>query len=169
MRMGIHVTQLEKKMFPVSSPLDYDPDAPEIIDTRFGKIELQRQAAFSFPRGLLGMAEKKEFFITEFPSEKLARFKLLQSLDDYGLAFITLPVAFHNDIIASEDLQSACQELGIHLESLIILMVVSVHRSPARVSLSINARAPLLIDSRMRLAAQYVFMNDKYQVQHPIS
>ena len=166
MMMGTYVSQLEKMVF-----LDNDlSQVPEVIDTRFGKITLRRDAAVSFPRGLLGMPNRRNFFMTEFPSDKLAGYKLLQSLDDYNLSFITLPmpVTSHNGIIAPEDIKAACVDLGILPENLMVLLVVSVHRSPDKVAISVNARAPLLIDTSLKLAAQYVFHNDKYNVQHYI-
>jgi flagellar assembly factor FliW len=115
------------------------------------------------------MPDKHGFFVTEFPSGTLRKFKLLQSLDDYGLSFITLPAGLRNGIVAAEDLAFACKELGIAVENLAALLIVSVHRSPDRITLSVNARAPLLIDSRLKLAAQYVFQTDKYKVQHIIT
>lgn len=166
MMMGTYVSQLEKMVF-----LDNDlSQVPEVIDTRFGKITLRRDAAVSFPRGLLGMPAKRNFFVTDFPSEKLSKFKLLQCLDDYNLSFITLPLAVtsHNGIIAPEDIKLACADLGIRPENLMVLLVTSVHRSPENVTISVNARAPLLIDTSLKLAAQYVFHNEKYSVQHYI-
>lgn len=162
MIMGLSVNRLENSVF-------FGTEEPEVIDTRFGKITLRRDNAIVFPRGLSGMPNKFKFFLTEFPSEKLRRFKLLQSLDDYALSFITLPLDLQNGIIAAEDLSSASRELNIKIESLAILLIVSVHRTPQKVSLSVNARAPLLIDSSMRLAAQHVFQADKYKVQHYIT
>jgi flagellar assembly factor FliW len=47
--------------------------------------------------------------------------------------------------------------------------MVSVHRSPVKTQISVNARAPLLIDTSAMLAAQYVFPTDRYQVQHLIT
>lgn len=167
MTMGVSVSQLEKMVF-----WDNDSDdglTAETIDTRFGKVKLNRKNSIAFPRGLLGMPDKKSFFITNFPSEKLSKFKLLQCIDDHTLSFITLPAGLYNGIIAAEDLTLACSELGITPENLLVLLMVSVHRSPAKVSLSVNARAPLLIDSSLRLAAQYVFQTDKYKVQHYIT
>jgi len=141
---------------------------PEIIDTRFGKIMLRRDKPISFPRGLLGMPDKFHFFLTEFPSEKLNRFKLLQCLDDYKLSFITLPLDLQNGILTAEDLAVASREVGILPENLAILLIVSVHRNPEKVTLSVNARAPVLIDSAARVAVQHVFQSDKYKVQHII-
>jgi flagellar assembly factor FliW len=162
MIMGLSVNRLESSVF-------FGTEEPEVIETRFGKITLRKDKAIAFPRGLSGMPDKFSFFITEFPSDKLRRFKMLQSLDDYGLSFITLPLDLQNGIIAAEDLSQACKELNIKVESLAILLIVSVHRSPQKVSLSVNARAPILIDSSMRLAAQHVFQSEKYKVQHYIT
>ncbi len=160
--MGASLTRLESSAFMTT-------DEPEVIDTRFGKITLHKNNPIVFPRGLLGMPDKFHFFLTEFPSEKLRRFKLLQCLDDYNLSFITLPLSLQNGIIASEDLSAASRELDIKVENLALLLIVSVHRTPQKVSLSVNARAPLLIDSSARLAAQYVFQSEKYKVQHYIT
>lgn len=162
MLLGASVNRIESRVF-------LGTEQPEVIDTRFGKIALQKDSPIIFPRGLLGMPDKFHFFLTEFPSEKLRRFKLLQNLDDYNLSFITLPVDLHNGIITTEDLASACTDLDIKLENLAVLLIVSVHRTVSGNSLSVNARAPLLVDSSARLAAQYVFQTDKYKVQHTIS
>jgi len=156
-----------KALFPLPEMLD-EEDTP-LIETRFGRIALQKHNAFSFKRGLLGMPEKQDFFLTDFPNEKLRKFKLLQSLSDFSLSFITLPLLVQNAIIAPEDLQLASSELGIRPEDLVILLMVSVHRTVHKVSISVNAKAPLLIDARQKLAAQYVFRNDRYSVQHFLS
>lgn len=162
MLAGVPVNRIESRVF-------LGTEQPEVIDTRFGKIALRKDSPIIFPRGLLGMPDKFHFFLTEFPSEKLRRFKLMQNLDDYSLSFITLPLDLHNDIIATEDLVEACVALDIKKENLAVLLIVSVHRSVSGGALSVNARAPLLIDSAARLAAQYVFPTDKYKVQHIIS
>lgn len=162
MIMGASVNRIESRVF-------MGTEQPEVIDTRFGRVALRKDNPIIFPRGLLGMPDKFHFFLTEFPSEKLHRFKLLQNLDDYALSFITLPLDLHNGIIADEDLIAASMELGIKTENLAVLLIVSVHRSVQGGSLSVNARAPLLVDSSSRLAAQYVFQTDKYKVQHSIS
>jgi len=97
MMMGAAVSQLEKMVFFGNTDSE-DSENPERIQTRFGEIPLKKNYPLSFPRGLLGMPDKRSFFITNFPSKKLQKFKLLQSLDDYTLSFITLPVDIHNSV-----------------------------------------------------------------------
>lgn len=138
----------------------------EIIKSRFGDIAVDAGRTVEFPRGLLGLPDKFQFVLANFPSEKMQQFKLLQSLDDAALSFITLPVDIENPIITATDIRAACKDLQIGEENAAILLIVSVHRTPEQVKLSVNARAPLLINAERRVGAQYVFQSDNYKVQH---
>ncbi len=138
----------------------------EEIDTRFGKVTISHDRPVSFPKGMLGMADMRSYCLTEFPVEKFARFRLLQSLDDYNLSFITLPLAVKNTIIDEHDVKETAKDLGIATEHLSLLLVVSVHRDVNQVRLSVNARAPVFVDSNARVAEQIVLRNNKYHVRH---
>jgi len=141
----------------------------EEVETRFGKVSISRANPIAFPSGLLGMPDKVQYALTAFPSEKFARFKLLQSLDDASLSFITLPVEVDNGIVAREDLMQAASDLSIPEEHLAVLLIVSVHREMNGVRLSVNARAPVLMHALKRTAHQYVFASSKYNIRHLIS
>jgi len=143
--------------------------ASEQIETRFGQVTIHRHNPIIFPNGLLGMPDKNQFCLTDFPSERMGRFKLLQSLDDLAVAFITLPVELNNPIVAREDMEQAAQDLGLPLEHLLALFIVSVHRESGAAKLSVNARAPLLVHAQKRVATQYVFVNPKYEIRQPLS
>lgn len=139
---------------------------PETIQSRFGEITIDISRSINFPRGLLGMPDKMNFVLANFSSQKMEQFKLLQSLDDLQLSFITLPIAIDNPIIAMADIRGATSDLQIKDEELVMLLIVSVHRSPDSVRLSVNSRAPLFLDVKQRFGMQYVFQNDSYKVQH---
>lgn len=144
---------------------------PEVekIKSRFGEVTVDASRAILFPVGLLGMPDKFHFVLTDFPNPKMEQFKLLQSLDDESLSFITLPVELENNIIAKADIEHACREMEIPPEDLGIVLIVSVHRSMTSVQLSVNARAPIFFDVERRAAAQYVFTSNKYKIQHFIT
>lgn len=146
---------------------DNGDEEEAVIETRFGTIQVSRENPIIFPQGLLGIAGNFEYVLTELPNEKLSQFKLLQSLNDPSVSFMTLPLPIENNIIAREDLEKAANDVGIEddYENLVILLVVSVHRSPHDVKLSANTRAPLLVYTPTRAAVQYVFQNSKYKVQ----
>lgn len=139
---------------------------PETIQSRFGEVSVDISKAITFPRGLLGMPSKENFVLTKFNSAKMEQFKLLQSLDELQLSFITLPLDMNNNIIGINDIRETAKGLGVAPEDLVVLLIVSVHRSPDSVKLSVNARAPLFLDVKHKVGMQYVFANDAYKVQH---
>ncbi len=143
--------------------------AIQTIETRFGAVEFNFDQPILFTRGLLGMPEHQRFALADFPNPRFAQFKLLQCLDDTQLSFITLPLDLQPSLIREEDLKRACEDVGMAYEALAVLLMVTVHRSLDKVVLSVNARAPLLIDADQRQAVQYVFSHDRYPVQQPLS
>ena len=147
-----------------------DGNAPEVVKTRFGEVKIYRTNPVVFPNGMLGIPDKFEYCLTGFPNAKLARFKLLQSLDDLELSFITLPIDIdNNNIVDKADVETACRDLAIDIKQITMLLVVTVHRAGSQVRLSVNARAPIFIDTARRIANQHVFHNSKYAIQHMIT
>lgn len=138
----------------------------EIVKSRFGEITVSSEKALLFPRGLLGMPDKTRFALAGFPNPKMQQFMIMQSLDDPELAFMTLPLEMENRIVKAEDIKTAAQDLQIKDDNLAVLLIVSVHRGIEQVKLSVNARAPLLIDVDRKTGVQYVFSHDAYKVQH---
>ena len=156
-----------------SNPAVLNQPVPEsegdVVETRFGRVQLYRRQPIVFPNGLLGMPEKGQFCLTHFPSEKMARFKLLQSLEELSLSFITLPVDVSNPILERADMEQAARDLDIPADQLVSLLIVSVHREPAGTKLSVNARAPIFMHSGKRVATQYVFPHTKYDIRRLIT
>lgn len=144
------------------------PDT-EVIETRFGQVTLYRKNPITFPNGLLGMPDKFQFCLTSFPSERLSRFKLLQSLEDQALSFIMLPVDIENPMIDRADIEQACRDLDMSIENVAMLLIVTVYREGSLVRMSVNTRAPVFMNVQRRLASQYVFHNSKYQIRQPIA
>lgn len=158
------ITMLSNNTFTSNSASE--PGAVITIKTRFGEVMVDTTKTVLFPRGLLGMPDKLRYAISTFPGPKMAQFKLLQSLDDHALSFITLPLDVENSIISASDIRATALDMQIKEENLAVLLIVSVHRSPDAVKLSVNARAPIFIDAERRIGVQHVFQNDSYKVQH---
>ncbi len=136
------------------------------IETRFGEIEVATDNPIVFPQGVLGIAGNFNYALTDLPNEKLKQFKLLQSLDDAAVSFVTMPLALDNALIDRADLEKAAQDVGVtDFDKLTVMLIVSVHRSPHDVKISVNTRAPILVYVPTRAAVQYVFQNSKYKVQ----
>jgi len=138
----------------------------ETIESRFGAIAVDTDKAIFLPQGLLGIPGKSNFVIAPFPNPKMQQFTVLQCLDDLSTSFITLPLPMENTIIGIEDLRTACNDLRIPEEHAAVLLIVNVLRSPDKVRLAVNARAPLMINVEQRTGEQYVFQHDSYSLQH---
>ena len=138
----------------------------ETIKSRFGEITVDTTKSIVFARGMLGMPDKHQFVLANFPNPKMQQFMLLQSLDDKTLSFITLPLDLKNSIITASDMTMACRDLQISEASAAVLLIVNVHRGVDQTKLSVNARAPLIIDADRKVGAQYVYQNENYKVQH---
>lgn len=152
----------------LSMPPMTDVGTSQTVHSRFGDIAIDTRNTIMFSRGLLGMPEKQHYVLCNFPNEKMRQFKLLQSLDDANLSFITLPIDIENPIIDKDDILVACQGLNIPLGDLALLLVVSVYRTPESTRITANARAPLFLDAEKKWGVQHVFPNSKYKVQHVI-
>ncbi len=142
------------------------PAVGGVIQTRFGDVTVDAGKTVQFARGLLGMPDKQQFALVNFPNEKMQQFTLLQSLDDAGLSFIALPLGLDNNILAAADIRQAGLDLQIAEANLAVLLIVTVHRNSGQVRLSVNARAPIFIDASRQAGVQYVFQSEQYKVQH---
>lgn len=139
------------------------------VESRFGEITVSMENAIFFPQGLLGLPENLHFALTDIPKKNMGQFKLLQCLNDHSLSFVVLPLDLDNNLIERKDLEDSCNVLGVPLKSLLVLLIVSVQRSPESVKITANVRAPVVVDSDRKLAAQYVFPHNKYEITHMLS
>ena len=153
----------------VAPPADQTPapdDCRLIIDSRFGTLAIAPQSAVKFPAGLLGFGEFHNYALAELGDPRYPHLKVLQSLDDYNLSFLVLPLDPESGIIESDDISAACESLSIEVANVAFLLVVTVRKSPEGVVVSANLRAPLLIDTVSRTGVQYVLPNDRYPVRY---
>lgn len=141
-----------------------------VIESRFGEVIINEDNRIFFPYALPGIPNSFNFCLANLPRTThegiFQKFKVLQSLDDTTLSFAVLPLDKENSFIETQDLLTACEALAIKEENLLVLLIVSVHRTPDSVSLSVNTRAPVLVDAENKLAAQFIFMDNKYKVRH---
>ncbi len=145
------------------------------VTSRFGIIHLNLSKTLAFNNGLLGVVDKMDFCLAEFPSPIFGNFKILQSVDDDNLSFIVLPIgdiSVASNFIHEEDLLEASNNLKINPKDVIILLITSVSHlvdEQNMAQISVNMKAPLIIDSKNLTGEQYILLSDKYQIQHIIS
>jgi flagellar assembly factor FliW len=140
---------------------------PSSIETRFGTLALDPARLITLPDGLLGFADCHRFGLANLP-ETQGPFKLLQSVDEPELAFLVLPIDPSAELIARDDLELACQALGIDGQALAILALVTVRPEADGVHFSINLKAPLLIDTGHQVGCQHVFAGEAYPLRYDL-
>lgn len=139
-----------------------------MIESRFGTLTIRPHATLMFPQGLLGFGDYRDFALAELPNGKQPQFKALQCLSDPSLAFLVAPLPSESSAIDLVDVEEACRSLDIAAEDLAIVLIVTVRRDDEGAHVSVNLRAPILIDARRRVARQYVLPNSKYEIRHKL-
>ena len=136
------------------------------VETRFGTIEFERGNILTFPKGIPGFQGYSEFGLTKLPVGDDSVLVLLQSIEPNDLAFFVCSYEPKANLIDQADLILACEHLGIAESDCAIVVVANFHKTDDGSKMSVNLRAPILIDVANRLAWQYILPNDAYQVRH---
>jgi flagellar assembly factor FliW len=146
------------------------PQASEevTVETRFGPIACSPQALIEMPQGPLGFAEHRRFALLDLPNPRLAQFRLLQSMADPGVSFVVVPTGRDSSLIEQPDIDEACGAAGIPPADLLVLLIVTVRQTPDGSAMTVNLRAPVMLDVRRRTARQIVLPNPAYSVRHPL-
>ncbi|NDF12876.1 MAG: flagellar assembly protein FliW [Proteobacteria bacterium] len=146
-----------------------NPEQIETIESRYGPVQVNLKQAMFFPKGLIGMPEMANFALANLPDKRMENFKLLQSLDDHRLSFVVLPLIPDGPLYDQKDIDECCQALEIKRENLVLMAIVTVQRTADKTRVTANIRAPLVVDSEEKVAIQYVFPNNKYQITHALT
>lgn len=135
------------------------------LDTpRFGTVTATEEALLEFPAGLIGLPDCRRFARVPFHDAAMP-FEWLQCIDDVAIAFlITDPQAFFPEYgvtVPPEDLTDI--ELTEDAEGQ-VRCIVTV---PERVGdMTANLLAPVVVNTRQRLAKQVVLADPRYLTKH---
>lgn len=134
----------------------------------FGEIELTDEKIITLDRGLFGFEEYKRYTILyDCEKEGETNISWFQCVDNQALA---LPVI--NPLLVKEDYNPVVEDellkgVGeITEENLVILLTMTV---PADVKeMSVNLKAPIIINADTRKGAQIIVENRDYEVKYKI-
>jgi flagellar assembly factor FliW len=134
-----------------------------IATTRFGEIDIDESKIIDMQGEILGFEHLKKY-ILHMQDDKTP-FWWFQSLDDGAIAFVVInPLVVKPDyepVISDDDVQC----LGIEsVEDVVLMAIVTIRSNP--VTVSVNLRAPIVINSRNKLAKQVVLDDPEYPVQY---
>lgn len=140
-----------------------------VLDTRFGRVTIARDAILDMPSGPLGFEERHSFALLPFPDARFARFSLFQCVEDEGLSFIVMPYDRGTNLYEPDDLDEAAASVGTEADGVQIYLIVTVRATPDGPMLTCNLRAPLVIDTPAGIARQCVLLGSRLSIRHVIA
>lgn len=146
------------------------PEAADLftIETRFGLLSFAEENRVVMPSGPLGFADKHKFVLGDLPPPANPCFKVLQSEEDNDLSFIVTPLKPEDGCIELADLEDVAMSASISWEDAAFLLIVTVRPTDDGAKITVNLRAPLVVDVKAGLARQIVMTNGNYPIQQPL-
>lgn len=141
----------------------------EVNTKAFGEIAIEDDKIINFEHGILGFPDLKKFTLI-FNIEKgvESTIKWLQSLDEPNFA---MPVM--NPNLVMEDYEpmfdiELLEPLGNDLSPENLLMFVTVTVPKDITKITVNLKAPIIINAQECKAVQLISDNDAYTIKHSI-
>jgi flagellar assembly factor FliW len=135
--------------------------------TRFGELEVVPDAVIIFPQGVPGFMHLREFFFVPVPENPA--FFWLQALAAAEVAFlVTDPFLFFPDYVV--DLPAAAKELlgAEQPEDVSVHVILRVPAGGSAADITANLLAPVVVNRRLRRAAQVVLDGSGYPLRAPL-
>lgn len=133
----------------------------------FGEIDYEREDVLSFPAGLFGFDEEREFLPLPFDGSA-GTMLCFQSTKTPALAFVAMD-AFALLPEYSPALQSAeLESMGVKENEALAFYVLCVVKKPVSES-TVNLKCPVVINPNTRVARQVILDTDRYEMRHPLA
>ncbi|MDI9485570.1 MAG: flagellar assembly protein FliW [Bacillota bacterium] len=134
------------------------------LETRLGTIEVNEDEIIDFPVGILGFSEYHRYVIIE---QEGSAFSFLQSVDNKDLCFVIIMpelVCCDYAVELSDD-----QIELLQIESPEDGKVYGIVTIPENVAeMTVNLQAPVVINTKSLIGAQFVLPGDQYHTKHNV-
>ncbi len=132
----------------------------------FGEIEVDETKKITFVQGIVGFPELREFMLIH-DSESKGNIRWLQSLQEPAFAMPVIdPLTIMNEYNPQiEDELLAPLDLTDE-NSMLVLVTITIPKEIKK--MSVNLRAPIVINGETRKANQIITDEDRYSVKYPI-
>ena len=138
----------------------------KITTKLFDEIEVDEEKLITFPQGIIGFPELTDFLLIH-DSESEGGIRWMQSIQEPAFA---MPVI--DPLIVMPDYNPRIEDdllgpLGnVTEENTLVLMTITVPHEIAK--MTVNLKAPIIINGENRKATQMIIEDDKYLVKFPI-
>ena len=136
------------------------------LNTKYhGTIKYENKDIIHLEKGILGFENLNKFVL--FPSEDNDFFSILQSIEDKEVGFV---VASPFEILKNYELRlkdSIIKKLKIKKEDDVLVLNIVTLNSKIK-NITVNLKAPIVVNIKERLGEQIVLDNSKYGIKHPL-
>lgn len=136
------------------------------INTRYhGEREYKENEIIYFKNGLPGFEDLKKFI--SFPIKENELFSVLHSIEDEEIGIVTVS-PFEVDKEYKFKLEDeVINDLKISSpDDIIVAVTVTLHSKVENIT--VNMRAPIIININENLGEQIILDNDSYSIKHPL-
>lgn len=135
------------------------------IPTRdYGTLEIDESSIIRFENGIIGFENYKRYVLLDCGDEP-SPFKCLQSIDEDSLAFILFDPFTVRPDYEVEIVDEIASSLSIGGGDDIAILAIIVVPEEVRY-ISMNLKAPIIINARVNKGIQYILDNTDYGVRH---
>ncbi len=139
------------------------------IETRiFGEVTIDDNKIITFGNGIVGFPDLKRFaLVHDAEKGENAGIRYMQSLDEPAFAMPVMDpliVAPDYNPMVDDEILKPIGELTV--DELLVLVTVTVPKDLKK--MSVNLRAPIVINVSERKAIQLILEDDSYKVKFPI-
>ena len=134
------------------------------LETRLGILQINEEKIIHFPVGILGFSDYHRYIIVE---QEGSAFSFLQSVDDPELSFVIIMPEL---VCADYSVQLSDEEVNLlQIESPEDGKVYGIVTIPENVAeMTVNLQAPVVINARSLVGAQFIIQGDKYHTKHNV-
>ena len=138
----------------------------KVINNRqFGSITIDMSKVVTFPDGILGFEEVRDYAIVDF--EDYEPFQWLIAIDAPDVLFpIISPILVKQDYSPPLTKPSVSQIGDFKDEDLLIYVIVTI--KPEGKAVTANLKGPLIINQKTRLGQQVILETDQYSLVEPV-
>ncbi len=138
------------------------------IQTRvFGEVDIEDSKIITFPEGIVGFPELKQFTLIYDKEKGSSSIQWLQSIQEPGFA---MPVM--NPLIVRPDYNPVVDDSllkpagSFNEDDMLVLVTVTVPKDIK--TMSVNLRAPIVINAGECKACQVILDNEEYEIKYAV-
>lgn len=136
-----------------------------ISTSRFGQVELKQEDVLTFPEGLLGFGDLREFVLLDDPNDEI--FAWLQSCEAAAIAFPVLEPELFTQQYKVNLTKSDMEALKLADQSKArYFSIITIPDDPTQ--MTANLKAPIVVNIEKKVARQCVLQDNNLAIREPI-